>query len=105
MDNQGKKKVAREFAAAFAGSLGDALSGATGLLWPVEVLSGPNPPTQKGTPIQFRLSAEGALSGECFVEFYEPQILALLSKIFKAPVHEFTDLHNELFAKFIASAS
>ncbi len=105
MDNQGNKRVARDFAAAFAGALGDALAGTTGVLWPLQVLNGPNAPTQRGTPIQFRLSAEGELSGECFVEFNEPQILALLSKIFKAPVHEFTNEHNEGFSKFLASAA
>jgi len=69
MDNQGKRKVATAFASAFAESLGEVLASATGVLWPLEVLSQPNTPTPKGTPINFRVSVDGALSGEYYVEF------------------------------------
>jgi len=81
MDNQRKKEVARAFAAAFAESIGEVLQSVTGSPWPLEVLNGANPPTQKGMPVHFRLSLEGALSGDCFVEFYEPQVMRLLSKM------------------------
>ncbi len=105
MDNQGKKKVANAFATAFGGSLGEALASATGRLWPLEILNGPNTPAQKGVPVHFRLSVEGSLSGECFVELYEPQIADMLSKVFKAPVKELTASHREGLVKFIASAA
>jgi flagellar motor switch protein FliN len=105
MDNQGKKNVAKAFSAAFGGSLGEVLASATGRLWPLEILNGPNTPAQKGVPVHFRLSLQGALSGECFVELYEPQIAEMLSKVFKAPVKELTDSHREGLAKFIASAA
>ena len=61
MDHQGKKKAAKEFAASFAESLGDALSAAVGRLSSLEILDCSNPPTPKGTPIQFRMSVEGRL--------------------------------------------
>ncbi len=105
MDNQEKKKVARAFAAAFAESLGEALTKATGKLWPLEVLNGPDSPTQAGTPVHFRLSVEGEVSGECFVEFYEPQVSKLLSKMLQEKVAEFTDAHGEMLGKLIATAA
>jgi len=105
MDNQKKKEVARAFAAAFAESTRDALKSATGTLWSLEVLNGPNPPSQRGMPVHFRLSLEGALSGECFVEFYEPQAMRLLSKMLGERIAEFTEVHSETLARFIASAT
>jgi flagellar motor switch protein FliN/FliY len=105
MDNQGKRKVATAFASAFAESLGEVLASATGVLWPLEVLSQPNTPTPKGTPINFRVSVDGALSGEYYVEFYEPQVVELVSRILKQPVAKFTDEHAEILVKVLASAT
>ena len=105
MDKQRRKMAARAFASAFAESLGQTLATATGESWPLEVLDSPNPPTQKGMPAQFRLSVEGGLSGECFVEFYEPQVSSLVSKIIKESVTTFTEEHGETLAKVIASAA
>jgi flagellar motor switch protein FliN/FliY len=105
MDKQSKKMAAKAFAAAFAESLGETLGAATGNPWPLEVLDCPNPPTEKGMPAHFRLSAEGGLSGECFVEFYEPQVSGLVSKILRVPAAAFTDEHGKTLAKVIASAA
>jgi flagellar motor switch protein FliN/FliY len=105
MDNQRKKEVARAFAAAFAGSMSEALKNATGSSWPLEVLSTPNHPAQKGTPIHYRLSVEGAFTGDCYVEFYEPQVIRLLSKMHQEQVREFTDVHSGTLSRFIASAT
>jgi flagellar motor switch protein FliN/FliY len=105
MDNQRKKEVAQTFAAMFARSIGEALTNATGELWPLEILNYANPPTPKGMPVHYRLSVEGAFSGECFVEFSEPQVMNLLSKMLREPVTEFTDAYSETFAKVIASAA
>jgi flagellar motor switch protein FliN/FliY len=105
MDNQRKKEVAQAFAASFAEAIGEALKSATGSLWPFAVLNGGNPPTQQGMPIHYRLSLEGAFTGECFVEFYEPQVMSLLSKMLQEPLMEFTDLHSGTLARFIATAT
>lgn len=105
MDHQGKKNAANAFANALAESLGDAFSTATGNLCPLEVLSGSNPPTQKGMPIHFRLSVEGTVSGECFIEFYEPQVARLLSAQQTEPGTEFTEAHAESLTKLIVAAT
>jgi flagellar motor switch protein FliN/FliY len=105
MDNQRNKEVARAFAAAFAESIGEALKNATGSVWPLKVLNGPNPPAQKGMAVHYRLSVEGPFTGECFVEFYEPQVMRLLSKMLQEPVAEFTDVHSGTLSRFIASAT
>lgn len=105
MDHQGKKNVANAFATAFAESLGDALSTATGSLCPLEVLNSPNPPSQKGMPVHFRLSVEGAVSGDCFIEFYESQVVQLFSTTPVKASTEFTDAQAALLAKLITSAA
>lgn len=105
MDNQRKKEVARTFAGAFAESIREALKSATGSPWPLEVLDGANPPTQKGMPVHFRLSLEGALTGDLFVEFFEPQVIRLLSKMLREPVAEFTEEHSAALARFIVSVT
>jgi flagellar motor switch protein FliN/FliY len=104
MDNQANTRVAREFATAFAGSLSASLALATGSPWPLEVMKGPDVPTSKGTPMHFRLKVDGALSGECFVEFFEPQVIALVSKIAKQPIVAISEEHGEALAKVISSA-
>jgi flagellar motor switch protein FliN/FliY len=81
MDNEAKKKGANIFASAFAESLGEALGAATGAPWPVKVISSPDTPSNKGTAVNFRLTVEGAISGECFVELYEPQASELVAKL------------------------
>jgi flagellar motor switch protein FliN/FliY len=105
MDHKGKKQAAKEFAAAFTESLNDALAAATGRSSSLDILDCPNPPTSKGMPAHFRVSVEGSLSGEYFVEFYEPQIVHLLSTTLQQSSAEFTDAHGEILAKVIASAA
>jgi flagellar motor switch protein FliN/FliY len=105
MDHQGKRKAAKAFAAAFAESLNDGLTTVTGRLSSLEIDDCPNPATPKGMPVHFRFSVEGSLSGEYFVEFYEPQITHLLSTTPQEPAAEFTDAHSETLAKVIASAA
>ena len=84
-DNTNNKKGAKIFAAAFATAVADGLGKAAGVPWPLEVMEGAEPPTRHGQPIHFRLSVDGALRGECFVEFYEPQLNALAAKILGRP--------------------
>ncbi len=79
------KKGARIFAAALATAVADALGKVAGSPWPLEVMEGAEPPTRHGQPVHFRLSVDGALRGECFVEFYEPQINDLAAKILGRP--------------------
>jgi flagellar motor switch protein FliN/FliY len=85
MTNEVKKKGADIFAGAFAQSLGGALSEATGIEWPFEILSTHDGGAAKESAVHFRFSAQGGLSGECFVELYEKQVAELMAKITKQP--------------------
>lgn len=105
MDNPVQKKGAVEFAAAYAEALSAALAGATGTKWPHEVIDSGSIPASDAPAIQFRLIVDGALHGECFIEFYEPQVAVLLARIIKQPVGGLTDAHKSFFAKFINSTA
>src|SRR5690242_18990371 len=105
MDNLARKNSAVSFAGEFASALGKSLESMTESTWPFEILSAPDSASQKGNVLHFRLTVDGALSGECFVEFYEPQVVAILSKILKEPVTELTEEHSEVLAKVIRSAT
>jgi flagellar motor switch protein FliN/FliY len=50
------------------------------------------------------LTLSGAISGECFVEFYQPQIAELASKLLGQPSSTFTDEHKRALEKAISSA-
>lgn len=103
MDSRVKTRAAREFAKAFAGSLSASMALATGESWPLEVLKGSDLPASKGAPIHYRLKVDGTLTGECFVEFFEPQVTALLAKMPKSDVAD-PDQQGEAFTKILASA-
>lgn len=104
MDNQGKTLAARAFAETFAEALSGSLEQSTGAPWPLEVLNCPDPPTSKGKPVHFRLRVDGTLSGECFVEFYEPQIAALAATIVKEPEETSPDRQADVVAKALSTA-
>lgn len=104
MDIQVKKRAARTFAAAFGESLAESLAEATGFSWPLEVADSAATPNESGTPLHFRLTVEGAISGECFVEFYEPQASDLISNILKQPITGQVSEHSEALTQVIASA-
>jgi flagellar motor switch protein FliN/FliY len=105
MDIQTKKKSANFFAAAFAESLAQSVAAEAGSAWPLGVISSPDAPINKGTPVHFRLAVEGSIAGECFIEFYEPQVSGLVSKMLKQPVTELADEHCEALAKVLSSAT
>jgi flagellar motor switch protein FliN len=81
MEQQNDKAAVREFAVAFAGALSEALRRATAAAFPLEVMNTQEAPTKRAQPVQFRVKIEGNLSGECFVEFYEPQASELIEKL------------------------
>lgn len=104
MDSQARRKGAIAFAAAFAQSLSAVLSEAAGMQTQLEVVDDGSAPASEGIPIQYRIRVEGALSGECFVEFDESQISALLANIIGQQSGSLTDEHKKLFTKFVVSA-
>lgn len=103
VDNTNNKKGARIFAAAFATAAADALGKVAGAPWPLEGMDGAEPSTRHGQPVHFRLSVDGALRGECFVEFYEPQLNALAAKILDRPPVD--DEGENALAKILAGAT
>jgi flagellar motor switch protein FliN len=105
MENQSKKKGAEIFAAAFAGAFSEALGAATGSALPLNPVDSLAPAANRGTPVHFRLTADGSISGDCFVEFYEPQVAELVAKIVKEPVTELTDQNIEALVKVLSTAA
>jgi len=80
-DKQSNKKAARSFAAAFASAVGEAVSRALGKPWPLELMDAAEPPTHHAKAMHFRLTVGGRFKGDCFIEFYEPQVAALVGSL------------------------
>ncbi|MGA3048000.1 MAG: flagellar motor switch protein FliN [Terracidiphilus sp.] len=104
MSNQDNQQAAREFAGGFADALAESLTGAAGLPWKVKVLDASEPSSQPGQKIHFRLAIEGIFHGELFLEFYEPQVNQLASKICGHAVHAFSNEDGDALGKVISSA-
>ena len=81
MKPETNKAAAREFANALATTISDALNKATGTPWPLQVSNSPEAPTQNSQTVQLRLTVDGGLKGECFIEWYEPAVSDLGSKL------------------------
>jgi flagellar motor switch protein FliN/FliY len=105
MENKFTKNGLRIFAAAFAQSLSASLAEVSGIKLPLEIIDKETIPTNDSKPIQFKLTVEGALRGDCFVEFYEPQVAALLSTIMRQPVTALGNDHLSLFTKLVATTA
>jgi flagellar motor switch protein FliN/FliY len=105
MDNQNNKIAVRVFAAAFASAISESLEQAIGSPWPLELMDSQEPPSRKSQPAQFRLKVDGGLRGECFVEFYEPQVAELLSKLSSRAVETVDGDENKSLAAVITSAT
>jgi flagellar motor switch protein FliN/FliY len=105
MENKPEKNGLKIFATAFAQSLSASLAEATGSELPLEIVDKETIPSNDSTPIQFKLTLEGALRGECFVEFYEPQVIALLSTIMQQPVTALGNNDLALFTRLVAAAA
>jgi flagellar motor switch protein FliN len=104
MENSGSNKAARIFASAFATSLAEALSGAIKSPASLKVLDDPDLAKRQGQPVHVRLAFDGALRGECFIEFYEPQAAELAAKILGRPAAAFGSEDADALAGVISSA-
>lgn len=105
MDNQTNKQAAAAFAKAFAACLGESFTEAVGSSLTLKVLDSPDLGARQGQPVHYRLTADGGLRGQCFVEFYEPAVADLGSKILKQPMADFSDGHADALAKVMAAAA
>jgi flagellar motor switch protein FliN/FliY len=101
MTNDVKKKGADTFAGAFAESFGGSLATATGAAWSFEIQS--NPEAAKGTQVHFRVTAEGGLTGECYLEFYAQQVAELTAKINKDQTAATEEEQTQALAAFLSS--
>jgi flagellar motor switch protein FliN/FliY len=103
MENQPNNLAARVFAGAFADSLAESLGKAIGTPWRLAVLESPELETRHGQTVHFRLTVSGSINGECFVEFYQPQITELASKILGHAPSTFADEHKRALEKLISA--
>jgi len=104
MSNYDNNKAARRFVQGFSEALSESLSSATSNPWKVTVLDGSNRSEKSGAPLVFRLTMDGALRGESFLEFYEPQVLELAAAICGHAVPAIGDEETEALKKAISSA-
>jgi flagellar motor switch protein FliN/FliY len=104
VDNQSTKKAAGVFASAFAASFAESLTQAAGSSFLLRLLESPDLATRQGQPVHLRLTVDGGLRGQCFVELYQPQVAALGSKILGLPAGDFTKDHADALAKTISAA-
>jgi flagellar motor switch protein FliN/FliY len=100
MDN---RQAARTVANAFAEALA-ALTEAVGIPWGVKMQEAPDLASRPGTPVHFRLTFQGALNGDCFVEFYEPQVLEFGLQLLGSLESAVGIEHVEAMGKVISSA-
>lgn len=104
MDCQARKKGAALFAAAFAESLSEVLSEATKAKTDLKVTDDSNLLAGDRALVQYKIQVEGALSGDCFVEFYESQVAALLQNAAGKPADSHSEEQKAFFAKFVSAA-
>jgi len=103
MNYEAKKKCANLFAAEFVKCFGDSLASATGTPWPIQVMDTTDAAANGATQIHFRLSMEGAISGECFAEFYEPQVADLVAKASPAQENDPAPAPGDALLGFLAT--
>ena len=104
MSNEGNHLAARRFSSGFAQSLSESLTAAAGDSWNLQILDSPSPSARPGSPVYFRLTIEGLLSGDFFVEFNEPQVSELASAICGHALQAFSNEDGEALRKVVSAA-
>ncbi len=105
MDSQNNKTAVQAFAATLANAISESLGQAIGSPWPLELIDSQEPSSRKNQPAQFRLKLDGQLRGECFIEFYEPQLSELLAKLGGDGAETADDNANKALTEVISSAA
>ena len=104
MTEYGKNsQAARQFAGVFAESLAESLLEEAGIESRIKVLDDSNVAPRQDTLIHFKLTLDGGLRGQCFIELTAPQAAGLAAKIAGQPASDYSDQHGEVLAKLIAS--
>jgi flagellar motor switch protein FliN/FliY len=104
VDNQKNTDAARRFASAFAESLAGSMVQLLGVQWRFAVLDSPDPALHQEPSIHFKLTLDGGLRGQSFVQFSESHVATIASKILGRPNSALTDEHSEAMVKLISSA-
>jgi flagellar motor switch protein FliN/FliY len=102
--NQTNSQAARQFAGVFAVSLEEPLSQSTGIPWTVTVETNLDLSKSEGRSVHFRVSLNGGLSGEFFIEFCEPHVIELSSSILHEEQSQFVDEHWKALSNVLLSA-
>ncbi|HVU46815.1 MAG TPA: flagellar motor switch protein FliN [Terracidiphilus sp.] len=104
MENQVKIAV-KVFAAELASAVSASLEKAIGSPWPLEVMDADQPPARRGQPVQFSLKLDGGLRGQCFIEFYQPEVTELVAKFNGQTAETAPEEQARLLAAVIASST
>jgi len=104
VENQSSRKAAQIFAAALAATLSEALTAAVGSPCSLTLADSPDLVTRQEKPIHLRLTVDGSLQGECFIEFYERQVLDIGARLLAQPAGVYTNEHADAVEKVVASA-
>jgi len=104
MENQIRLAV-HAFAAELASAISASLGKAIGSTWPLEVMDSDQPQVRRGQPVQFSLKLDGGLRGQCFIEFYQPQVVELTSKFSGQTAETALEEQVRLLAAVIASST
>jgi flagellar motor switch protein FliN/FliY len=104
MPSQTSQENARDFSQSFAESLSETLSQSLGEPWSLSVLDSPDLNGRRGQPVHFCVTAEGAIHGDFFVEFYEPYVSELADQIANGPGASQERPQKDAIEKLISSA-
>lgn len=104
MKNHVNSQAARAYAGVFAESLAHALTQESKKQWALTVLDDPDLATRQGQSVHFRITVDGSVQGECFVEFYEQHVAELASRILDEPISTYSKDHRDILQKAILSA-
>jgi flagellar motor switch protein FliN/FliY len=104
MRNFDSNQAIRRFVQGFSEAFSESLSGAAGHTWKVTVPDDSTAPEKAGSPLVFRLTMEGALRGEFFLEFYEPQVRELAAVLCGHAVETIGNEEEEALKNAISSA-
>jgi flagellar motor switch protein FliN/FliY len=104
MDNQSNKRAAQAFAGAFAAALTQSLTEAAKQPLNFVVMESPSLDARPGEPVHYRLTVGGALSGECYVEFYEPQVAELGARLLDKAAGDYAEADADALSDAISAA-
>lgn len=111
-ENEKNGQAARQFAGVFAESFAESLLEEAGIETRIKILDDSNLAPRQDPLIYFKLTLEGGLRGQCYVEFNAPQAASIASKMAGQPLSDFpdpeasdfSDEHSAALEKLIASA-